>query len=69
METKTFKVGGLHCKGCALSLEDSLEKIAWIEEAKVDFDLASATIRYEENKFNYNKIKDTIERKGFKIID
>lgn len=67
MKTLTFKVGKMHCMGCALGLEADLEKINWIDKASVDFDTATATIECNESEIDLDEIEKVVIESGFSI--
>ena len=65
MKEIKLKIEGMHCTGCSSRLENVLNKKEGIE-ASVDFDEKQAKIKYDEDKFTLEDIKEIIENAGFK---
>jgi protein-disulfide isomerase/copper chaperone CopZ len=54
----------MHCKSCALLIEEKLKNQPGVIEAKVNFDSQKAVIVYDENKMEKNKLTKIIEEAG-----
>ncbi len=68
-EKLSLKIIGMHCMGCALGLEEELEKLDFIENVEVDLNAKVANIEYIKEKLDINKIKEVVESLNFKIED
>lgn len=62
-----LKISGMHCMGCALGLEEELEKLDFIESVKVDLNSKTATIYYIKENYDIEKIRKIVESLNFKI--
>lgn len=61
-KTASFEIEGMTCaEGCASLIESKLNKVNGVTEAKVDFDAKTATVIYDANKVNQEKITNTVE--------
>ena len=45
-----FKVEGMHCEGCAVSIETFLKGIKGVKKAKVDYHTSTAVVEYEDEE-------------------
>ncbi len=62
---KKFKITGMHCASCAKIIEMELEN--FVNSIKVDISKNIAEIDFNEKNINENKIKEKIEKLGYKI--
>jgi copper chaperone CopZ len=61
-KTTSFEIEGMTCAlGCASLIEGKLNKLDGITEAKVDFETKTATVTYDADKLNQEKITETVE--------
>ncbi|MFC4739342.1 cation transporter [Flavobacterium ponti] len=61
-KTASFEIEGITCaEGCANLIEGKLNKLDGVSEAKVDFDAKTATVIYDADKVNQEKITKTVE--------
>jgi copper chaperone CopZ len=61
-KTTSFEIEGMTCEvGCASLIESKLNKLDGVTEAKVDFESKTATVVYDADKLNQEKITKTVE--------
>ncbi len=68
-KTVTIKVEGMHCGGCATSVEKKLKATEGVEEVSVSFEKGEAEIKYDEQKVTVAKLREVINKTGFKALD
>lgn len=66
---KNIKIEGMHCMGCALGLEEALEKLDFVKSVNVSFENKEALIECEEEKFDIEKVKKVVESLEFKVVE
>lgn len=66
---KKIKIEGMHCMGCALGLEEALEKLDFVKNVSVSFENKEALIECEEENFDYEKVKEVVNSLNFKVVD
>ncbi len=66
MEIKTIKVEGMTCNHCKANIESNLEKLPFIESAKVN--LGDKTVTLKGDNIEIETVKKTIEELGYKNI-
>lgn len=63
---KTFKIRGMHCASCALTIEGNLEKLRGVIKANVNFATEKAIVEYDCDKCDEKKVIESIESAGYK---
>jgi copper chaperone CopZ len=64
--TITIPVEGMHCGGCASSVEKKLKATEGVEEVRVSFEKKEAWIKYDDKKITVEKLREVINSTGFK---
>jgi copper chaperone len=62
---KTFKIDGMGCNHCVMSVKKSLSKLI-LNDFKVV--IGSAEVDYDENKAKESEIINAIEQAGYKVV-
>jgi copper chaperone CopZ len=66
--TVTIKIEGMHCDGCASSVEKKLKATEGVEEVRVSFPKKEAWVKYDDQKISIEKIHEVISSTGFKTV-
>ncbi len=66
MSVEHFKVGGMHCSSCALTIKKEVEKIQGIKSANINFATEKISIEGDE-KINLEDINNKISQFGYLI--
>ena len=61
----TLKIKGMHCKSCEILIQDSLEELG--VKSKADHKKGAVEVEFDNNKISQDKIKQAIEKEGYKI--
>jgi len=69
MENATFKVYGMTCALCAITIESGLLKIDGVEKVNVSFASEKARIEYDSTKVDIEDIKRKVKSLGFRLDD
>lgn len=67
MKNSTFNVTGMSCASCARTVENALNKNEDIK-ASVNIATEKVNIEYDENKYNFEKIKKIVENSGYGLV-
>lgn len=67
MNTVTFKVEGMHCTGCAATIQALLERSAGVRKATVSFDEGQARVLYDPQSVSEGQLIATIEQGGYRV--
>jgi Cu+-exporting ATPase len=61
-----FKVSGMTCEMCAVSVRTALLKLSGVAEAKVDVAGAAAYVRYDPDRVKPDQLIEAVNATGFK---
>lgn len=68
--TKTvYRLEPLTCPSCVKKIETTLNKIAGVESAKVMFHSNKVKVEYDENNIDAEKIKKTMIKLGYSVLE
>ncbi len=65
MKKITLNIGGMHCASCATLINKKLEKVNGVKYSNVNLTTEKATIEYDENVINQDKIIGAIKSSGY----
>ena len=65
--TATFKIDGMHCTSCSMNIDGELEDTEGVISASTSYAKGTTTIEYDELKVVPEKLKEAIEKLGYKI--
>jgi copper chaperone CopZ len=65
----TIKVEGMHCGGCATSVEKKLKATEGVEEVRVSFEKGEAWVKFDDQKTSEAKLREAINSTGFKVVE
>lgn len=73
-EVATFHIEGMTCEiGCAKTIEEELNKMEGVQQAKVDFEKKQATVNFDLDKLSTDDLVKTTEAcadgKTYKVSD
>lgn len=63
MKKEKLKITGMHCKSCAMLIEESLNDIG----VKVHFEKDTANVEFDEKKTDLEKIRKIIKDEGYGV--
>ena len=65
---KVYTVTGMNCAACALTVEKAVNKCDGID-ATVNLATEKMTVNFDENKYNFAKIREIVEKSGYGLIE
>ncbi|MGH8629980.1 MAG: heavy-metal-associated domain-containing protein [Burkholderiales bacterium] len=69
MNNVTFKVEGMHCTGCAATIQALLERNSSVRRASAYFDTGEARVLYDPGTVSEDQLVAVIEKAGFRVTD
>ncbi len=63
-----FKIVGMHCASCAVSIQQVLEKDPGVIECSVNYAGQEGTAIYDPEKISDDKIKSMVESLGYQVV-
>lgn len=67
MKTATFKIEGMHCDGCALTVQTLIEHEPGVKAATVSFKDGDARILFDPQVVDEDRLVATIQKPGYRI--
>ncbi len=64
-----FKLSGLHCSSCGLSIDNALEEVPGVIEAVTSYAKAETFVHFDQQKTNQAQLKKAIQNAGYQVID
>ena len=65
MDTITLKLRGMSCASCARNVEEAIRSVPGVSEANVNFAAEQATVDYNPQKTNIEKIQAAVDVAGY----
>jgi copper chaperone CopZ len=67
MKTATFSIDGMHCDGCARTIEALVGRERGVHKAEASFATRAARILYDPNAVSERRLAAAIEKAGFRV--
>ncbi|MGZ7067315.1 MAG: heavy metal translocating P-type ATPase [Methanobacterium sp.] len=64
-----IKVSGMSCASCALNIENNLNEVEGVDEARVNFGTERATVEYDSEKVKLQELEKAIEDIGYGVLN
>lgn len=61
----TLKVSGMHCSGCANTVENALMDLEGVHQVTVDLEENDVTVTYEDDKVTVEDLEEAIKSSGY----
>jgi len=68
LERATLNIKGMHCASCAVSIEDSLNKVEGVSKAAVNFATERAYVEYDPAEATPQALEQAVGNAGYSII-
>jgi len=68
LEKATLNIKGMHCASCAVSIEDSLNKVEGVSKAAVNFATEKAYVEYDPAKATPQALERAVGDAGYSVI-
>lgn len=65
MIKKKFKITGMHCSSCAMSIDMGLEDLAGIKSSNTSYAKQETEVEYDLDKVSDNLVIETIKKSGY----
>ncbi len=65
MRKEKFKVKGMHCASCAMSIDEELEELAGVGEAKTSYRKEITEVTFDESQTDLEAIEGAIRKLGY----
>lgn len=65
MTKALFKISGMHCVSCSISIDGELEDTEGVHAANTNFAKAITEVEFDDKKLTHHKITSIIEKVGY----
>lgn len=65
---KKFKITGMHCSSCAMTIDMDLEDLEGVKSAMTSYAKAETEIEIDGGKMDDRQILETIKKSGYTAI-
>lgn len=66
MIKKKFKIEGMHCGSCAMSIDFDLEDLEGVKSAKTSYAREELEVEYDEDRLSVSQITETVKKTGYR---
>ncbi|OGI22182.1 MAG: ATPase [Candidatus Moranbacteria bacterium RIFCSPHIGHO2_01_FULL_55_24] len=67
MDTRTYRIRGMHCASCASIIEKSFKKLAGVESAEVNYGTETAKVTFDKTKTDPHHLSEQIKPLGYSL--
>lgn len=64
-----FKLSGLHCSSCGLSIDNALEEVDGVTQSATSYAKAESIIYFDPKKTDLKSLKKAIQNAGYQVLD
>ncbi|MDX5895163.1 heavy-metal-associated domain-containing protein [Rubrobacter radiotolerans] len=68
MTEKTFRVEGMSCGHCEMSVQEELEELDGVKSAKADHVEGTVVVAYEEGRVTGEQFRAAVEEAGYELV-
>ncbi len=68
MHSVTLKLEGMHCDGCAATIQALIERTGGVQRAAVSFRDGEARVLFDRRALTEAQLTAAIEKAGFRVI-
>lgn len=68
MMKKRFKITGMHCTSCAMTIDMDLEEVEGVEKAQTSYAKTETEVEFDPGKVSLEKIVATIKKTGYTAV-
>lgn len=69
MKNVTFRVEGMHCSGCASTIQALLQRNGGVKRASASFDAGEARVLFDPALISEDQVAAVIEKAGFRVTE
>ncbi len=68
ISTQIFKISGMHCTSCAMTIDMDLEDLDGVEESTTNYAKQVTEVKFDSGKISPDKIIETIKKTGYEVV-
>ena len=67
IQTASFTIKGMSCKGCETEVNNELHKVAGVIDAQTFYDKGTSIVKYDKTKATVEQLKNAIAQTGYTV--
>jgi len=68
MKKEIFKISGMHCASCAMTIERAVSKLPGVKVAQVNFAAETLLTEFDESQVSPKDLKEAVNSVGYKLL-
>jgi copper chaperone CopZ len=68
MIKQQFRIQGMHCVGCAMTIDGALEDLSGVKSASTSYAKAVVDIHYDEKQVTEQQLIEAVRRAGYQVV-
>ncbi len=68
MKKEIFKIKGMHCASCAMTIERVVSKLPGVKVTQVNFAAETLLTEFDENQVSPKDLKEAVNSVGYKVL-
>ncbi len=68
MTKKQFRIQGMHCVGCAMTVDGALEDLSGVQSATTSYAKQIVDVVYDETKVTETKLIEAVHQAGYTAL-
>ncbi|MDP2945857.1 MAG: heavy metal translocating P-type ATPase [bacterium] len=68
MKKEIFKISGMHCASCAMTIEKAISKLPGVKVAQVNFAAETLLTEFDESQVSPKDLKEAVNSVGYKLL-
>lgn len=68
MAERTLEVKGMSCGHCKMAVSGALKGLDGVSDVSVDLETGKVDVSYDEQKVNFEQMKDAVEDQGYDVV-
>lgn len=69
MKSVTLKVEGMHCSGCASTIQALLQRNEGVKKVSASFEAGEARVLYDPALVSEEQLAGVVERAGYRVTE
>ncbi len=68
MTKKQFRIQGMHCVGCAMTIDGALEDLPGVKEATTSYAKQVVDVHYDDKQVTEQQLITAVREAGYQVV-
>ena len=69
MMKKQFQIKGMHCVGCAMTIDGALEDLPGVQSASTSYAKQVVDVSYDDKKVTEQQMIEAVRKAGYQVVE